>query len=125
MRGSAVAPDDAASSDCPDFLTFAPVLSVLVEVFWWGVGDFSSFLCPHAALGSISMALNIPGVVMMVVFYVLILGTGLWGARKSRRAKRSSSGDTAAVVLLGDRRINLLVGIFTMTGMCAGSTQVE
>lgn len=71
------------------------------------------------------MALNIPGVVMMVVFYVLILGTGLWGARKSRSAERSSSGDRTAVVLLGDRSISLLVGIFTMTGMCAGSTQVE
>lgn len=71
------------------------------------------------------MALNIPGVVMMVVFYVLILGTGLWGARKSRKAERSSSGDRTAVVLLGDRRIGLLVGIFTMTGMLAGGTQVE
>lgn len=71
------------------------------------------------------MALNIPGVVMMVVFYVLILGTGLWGARKSRSAERSSSGDRTAVVLLGDRRISLLVGIFTMTGMLAGGTQEE
>lgn len=71
------------------------------------------------------MALNIPGVVMMVVFYVLILGTGLWGARKSRSAGRLSSGDRTAVVLLGDRRISLLIGIFTMTGMCACSTQVE
>lgn len=70
------------------------------------------------------MTLNIPGVVMMVVFYVLILGTGLWGARKSRNAERSSSGDRTAVVLLGDRRISLVIGIFTMTGMCAGCTQV-
>lgn len=57
---------------------------------------------------------------MMVVFYVLILGTGLWGARKSRKAERSSSGDRTAVVLLGDRRIGLLVGIFTMTATWVG-----
>lgn len=85
------------------------------------------FSRPRATLGSttITMALNIPGVIMMVVFYLLILGTGLWGARKSRSAERSSGGDRTAVVLLGDRRISLLVGIFTMTGMWAGGTRVE
>lgn len=62
------------------------------------------------------MALNIPGVVAVVLFYILILGTGVWAARKSRRAERKSSGDRTEVVLLGDRNISLVVGIFTMTG---------
>lgn len=62
------------------------------------------------------MALNIPGVVAVVVFYILILGTGVWAAQKSRRAERKSHGNRTEVVLLGDRNINLLVGIFTMTG---------
>lgn len=112
----------------PTALLFWPLLQhsrSLGISFGW-VGDyFGPFLCLHTALGFTNMALNIPGVVMMVVFYVLILGTGLWGARKSRKAERSSSGDRTAVVLLGDRRIGLLVGIFTMTGMLAGGTQVE
>lgn len=62
------------------------------------------------------MALNIPGVVMVVLFYILILGTGVWAARKSRKVERKSHGDRTEVVLLGDRNINLVVGIFTMTG---------
>ncbi|XP_065817691.1 high-affinity choline transporter 1-like [Labrus bergylta] len=66
------------------------------------------------------MALNIPGVVAMVLFYILILGTGVWAARKSRRAERKSHGDRTEVVLLGDRNISLLVGIFTMTATWVG-----
>lgn len=65
------------------------------------------------------MVLNIPGVVAVVVFYILILGTGIWAAQKSRNAERKSGGDQAEVVLLGDRSISLLVGIFTMTGTLA------
>uniref|UniRef100_A0A3B5LV34 Solute carrier family 5 member 7 n=1 Tax=Xiphophorus couchianus TaxID=32473 RepID=A0A3B5LV34_9TELE len=66
------------------------------------------------------MALNIPGVVAVVLFYILILGTGVWAARKSRRAERKSSGDRTEVVLLGDRNISLVVGIFTMTATWVG-----
>lgn len=90
----------------------------------WVGNYFDPFLCLHTALGPTNMALNITGVVMMVVFYILILGTGLWGAKKSKKAERTSSGDRTAVVLLGDRRISLCVGIFTMTGMLAGGTPV-
>lgn len=63
------------------------------------------------------MALNVPGVIAVTVFYILILGTGLWAAQKSRKAERKRHGDQTEVVLLGDRNINLLVGIFTMTGV--------
>ncbi|KAM9363277.1 high-affinity choline transporter 1-like [Symphorus nematophorus] len=66
------------------------------------------------------MALNIPGVVAVVLFYVLILGTGMWAARKSKKAERRSHGDVTEVVLLGDRNISLLVGIFTMTATWVG-----
>ncbi|XP_056891664.1 high-affinity choline transporter 1-like [Takifugu flavidus] len=66
------------------------------------------------------MALNVPGVVAVVVFYILILGTGIWAARKSRKAERKSHGNQAEVVLLGDRSISLLVGIFTMTATWVG-----
>lgn len=66
------------------------------------------------------MALNIPGVLAVVLFYILILGTGVWASRKSRRAERKSDGDRTEVVLLGDRNINLLVGVFTMTATWVG-----
>jgi len=62
------------------------------------------------------MALNVPGVIAVVLFYILILGTGVWAAQKSRRAERKSDSSRTEVVLLGDRNIGLVVGIFTMTG---------
>ncbi|XP_072319906.1 high-affinity choline transporter 1-like [Eucyclogobius newberryi] len=66
------------------------------------------------------MALNVLGVVSMVVFYLIVLGTGVWAARKAREAKRKSSGDRTAVMLLGDRKINMVLGIFTMTATWVG-----
>lgn len=68
------------------------------------------------------MALNIPGVIVMVLFYILILGTGVWAAQKSRKAERKTHGDRTEAVLLGSRNISLLIGIFTMTGtvVCGG-----
>ncbi|XP_071773257.2 high affinity choline transporter 1-like [Centroberyx gerrardi] len=66
------------------------------------------------------MALNIPGVVVVVLFYLLVLGTGMWASRKSRRAERKSQGDRTEVTLLGGRDINLVVGIFTMTATWVG-----
>ncbi|XP_049900239.1 high-affinity choline transporter 1-like isoform X4 [Epinephelus moara] len=66
------------------------------------------------------MALNIPGVIAVALFYVLILGTGVWAAQKSKKAARKSHGGKTEVVLLGDRNINLLVGICTMTATWVG-----
>lgn len=62
------------------------------------------------------MALNIAGVVAVMVFYLLILGTGVWAAKKAKKAERTRTGDKTEVALLGDRNISLLIGIFTMTG---------
>ncbi|CAJ1053284.1 high-affinity choline transporter 1-like [Xyrichtys novacula] len=44
----------------------------------------------------------------------------MWAAQKSRRAERTCRGDRTEVVLLGDRNINLVVGIFTMTATWVG-----
>lgn len=89
--------------------------------------------CEHSSCGprltqplflQIAMALNIPGVVAVVVFYILILATGIWAARKARKAERKSHGGQAEVVLLGDRSISLLVGVFTMTGTSPSGPRV-
>ncbi|XP_010862624.1 high-affinity choline transporter 1 [Esox lucius] len=66
------------------------------------------------------MVLNIPGVAAMAFFYLLVLGTGLWAARKSRAMEKNSAGDKMEMALLGDRNIGLLVGIFTMTATWVG-----
>ncbi|XP_058496769.1 high-affinity choline transporter 1-like isoform X1 [Solea solea] len=66
------------------------------------------------------MALNIAGVVAVVVFYILVLVTGILSAWKTKKAERTSRGNRTEVVLLGDRNINFLVGIFTMTATWVG-----
>ncbi|XP_069022090.1 high-affinity choline transporter 1-like [Embiotoca jacksoni] len=66
------------------------------------------------------MALNVPGVVAVVLFYIMILATGVWAARKSRKAGKKSDGNRTEAVLLGERNISLLVGVFTMTATWVG-----
>lgn len=65
---------------------------------------------------SSSMALNIPGVAVMMFFYLLVLGIGIWASFKSKREAKKGHGDKTEMALLGNRGINLVVGIFTMTG---------
>lgn len=62
------------------------------------------------------MALNIPGVAVMMFFYLLVLGIGIWASFKSKREAKKTQGDKTEMALLGNRGINLVVGIFTMTG---------
>nr|XP_061794077.1 high affinity choline transporter 1-like [Nerophis lumbriciformis] len=62
------------------------------------------------------MAVNIPGIISMGFFYVLVLAIGIWASLKSRRKKTG----TLEMSLLGDRRIGLLVGVFTMTATWVG-----
>lgn len=62
------------------------------------------------------MALNIPGLVVMAMFYLLILGTGIWASLRSKKEEKKCTGDGMEITLLAGRNINLLVGIFTLTG---------
>uniref|UniRef100_A0A8C5HNP9 High affinity choline transporter 1-like n=1 Tax=Gouania willdenowi TaxID=441366 RepID=A0A8C5HNP9_GOUWI len=67
------------------------------------------------------MALNVPGLVVMAVFYLLILGTGIWASMRSRKEeKKCPPGDGMEMTLLAGRNINLLVGIFTLTATWVG-----
>ncbi|XP_041645768.1 high-affinity choline transporter 1-like [Cheilinus undulatus] len=66
------------------------------------------------------MAVNIPGVIAMVFFYLLVLGTGIWASFKSKREQKKSAATGVDMALLGNRRISLVVGIFTMTATWVG-----
>ena len=57
------------------------------------------------------MAVHLLGIFSIVFFYLLILGVGMWAARKSK----GGSQDSEEVMLAG-RNIGMLVGVFTMTG---------
>ena len=56
--------------------------------------------------------ISIAGVVSIVLFYLLILGVGIWAGRK-----KEAGNDSEEEVMLAGRSIGLFVGIFTMTGM--------
>ncbi|XP_076126795.1 high affinity choline transporter 1-like isoform X2 [Alosa pseudoharengus] len=64
------------------------------------------------------MVLNIPGLIAMLGFYAAILATGIWASKKSKAKK--TTGTMTEVALLGERSINLAVGIFTMTASWVG-----
>ncbi|XP_068183835.1 high-affinity choline transporter 1-like, partial [Antennarius striatus] len=66
------------------------------------------------------MAVNVPGVIVMGVFYLLVLGTGIWASFKSKRKQKTSGATGLEMVLLGNRSINMVVGVFTMTATWVG-----
>lgn len=55
--------------------------------------------------------INVAGVVSITMFYLLILGVGIWAGRK-----KEEGNDSEEEVMLAGRSIGLFVGIFTMTG---------
>ncbi|XP_029926920.1 high-affinity choline transporter 1-like [Myripristis murdjan] len=66
------------------------------------------------------MALNIPGVISMVFFYLLVLGIGIWASFKAKKKKKRSQGNKMETILLANRDINWVVGLFTMTASWIG-----
>ncbi|KAI1902028.1 hypothetical protein AGOR_G00040490 [Albula goreensis] len=66
------------------------------------------------------MAVNIPGLISVAVFYLVILATGVWASRKSKQEEQRSTGTRTEVALIAGRNINLVLGIFTMTATWVG-----
>ncbi|XP_034080318.1 high affinity choline transporter 1-like isoform X1 [Gymnodraco acuticeps] len=66
------------------------------------------------------MTLNVPGLVVMAGFYLLILGTGIWASFRSKKQEKKCTGNGMEITLLAGRNINLLVGIFTLTATWVG-----
>ncbi|XP_067673226.1 high-affinity choline transporter 1-like [Haliotis asinina] len=68
------------------------------------------------------MTIHIPGLIAIVLFYVLILGVGLWAARKSKQSGETADSEN---VMLAGRNIGGLVGIFTMTATWVGGAYIN
>ncbi|CAD7090438.1 unnamed protein product [Hermetia illucens] len=64
--------------------------------------------------------INIAGVVSIVLFYLLILGVGIWAGRK-----KEEGNDSEEEVMLAGRSIGLFVGIFTMTATWVGGGYIN
>ncbi|XP_029840897.1 high-affinity choline transporter 1 isoform X1 [Ixodes scapularis] len=69
------------------------------------------------------MAINIPGIVSVILFYIVILAVGIWAGRKSKKTG-SEPGDADEVMLAG-RNIGIFVGIFTMTATWVGGGYIN
>ena len=52
--------------------------------------------------------INIPGLIAIIVFYLVIVGIGIWAARRRK--------NNAEETMLAGRSIGLIIGTFTMTG---------
>ncbi|KAJ8268079.1 hypothetical protein COCON_G00132510 [Conger conger] len=70
------------------------------------------------------MAVNIPGVIAVAVFYMIILATGIWASRRAKREEKKSTGTGTEVALIAGRNINIFVGIFTMTATWVGGAYI-
>ncbi|XP_024137571.1 high affinity choline transporter 1 isoform X1 [Oryzias melastigma] len=66
------------------------------------------------------MAVEIPGLVSVIIFYICILAIGVWGSHKSKKVEKTCPGSKSDVSIVGGRNINVLVGIFTMTATWVG-----
>jgi high affinity choline transporter 7 len=62
----------------------------------------------------------IGGVISIILFYVLILGVGMWAGRK-----KESGNDSEEEVMLAGRNIGMFVGIFTMTATWVGGGYIN
>ncbi|CAL8374148.1 unnamed protein product [Arctogadus glacialis] len=66
------------------------------------------------------MVVNVGGVVAVVVFYCVILLTGIWASKKARREEKKCQTSKSEVTIIGGRNISLLLGSFTMTATWVG-----
>jgi len=62
------------------------------------------------------MGINVPGLISVIVFYLIILAVGLWAAWKTKKKEDDEAGDSSETIMVAGRDIGLFVGSFTMTG---------
>ncbi|XP_005434772.2 high affinity choline transporter 1-like [Falco biarmicus] len=69
------------------------------------------------------MALNIPGLVSLSVFFMLTLATGIWASWKSKKDQQNRNATEMAIV--GGRNINVFIGLFTATATWVGGAYIN
>ncbi|XP_029695065.1 high-affinity choline transporter 1-like [Takifugu rubripes] len=66
------------------------------------------------------MAVNVPALVAVVFFYIVIVAIGFWAFRKSKEVEKTLGGSKAEITIVGGRNINVPVGILTLTATWVG-----
>ncbi|XP_063185384.1 high affinity choline transporter 1-like [Chroicocephalus ridibundus] len=69
------------------------------------------------------MALNIPGLVSLSVFFMLTLATGIWASWKSKKDQQNRN--SAEMAMVGGRNINVFIGLFTATATWVGGAYIN
>ncbi|NWH71321.1 SC5A7 protein, partial [Piaya cayana] len=69
------------------------------------------------------MALNIPGLVSLSVFFTLTLAIGIWASWKSKKCEQSRNPTEMAII--GGRNINVFIGLFTATATWVGGAYIN
>ncbi|NWW74424.1 SC5A7 protein, partial [Climacteris rufus] len=69
------------------------------------------------------MALNIPGLLSVTVFFALTLATGIWASWKSRKDQQNRNPTEMAMV--GGRNMNVFIGLFTATATWVGGAYIN
>ncbi|XP_054066780.1 high affinity choline transporter 1-like [Rissa tridactyla] len=69
------------------------------------------------------MALNIPGLVSLSVFFMLTLATGIWASWKSKKDQQNRN--PAEMAMVGGRNINVFIGLFTATATWVGGAYIN
>ena len=59
--------------------------------------------------------INIPGLISVIIFYILIFVAGIYASWKSKRDSQGRK-QTSEDLMLAGRSLGLVVGFFTMTG---------
>ncbi|KAM4796173.1 high affinity choline transporter 1-like [Rhinophrynus dorsalis] len=70
-----------------------------------------------------NMALNVPGLIAVIIFYAMTLATGIWAAWKAKRIERNKKQTEIAIV--GGRNMNIFVGLFTTTATWVGGAYIN
>ncbi|KAK3768201.1 hypothetical protein RRG08_031736 [Elysia crispata] len=68
------------------------------------------------------MGVHVPGLISIIVFYLLILAIGLWASRKTGFRNKNLKIDD---VMLANRSIGVFVGCFTMTATWVGGGYIN
>nr|XP_003219370.1 PREDICTED: high affinity choline transporter 1 [Anolis carolinensis] len=68
------------------------------------------------------MALNISGLIALVLFYAMTLAIGIWA---SQRSKKQNTKKPSEVAMVGGRNMNFWVGLFTATATWVGGAYIN
>ncbi|KAM4045525.1 high affinity choline transporter 1-like [Anomaloglossus baeobatrachus] len=69
------------------------------------------------------MALNIPALLSVLLFYVVTLGIGVWASKKSKKLQKN--GNQTEVAIIGGRKVNMVIGLFTTTATWVGGAYIN